>query len=637
MAAAKHTVDCAIHYQINSYQRFLYGPSKPFWCLIYHAAPSHRRAHPRAVQRSALHALARQRRPAGAKSPPMSWNRTLSNDFSQATALVADANTSTRSVMGAQLRELGVKSIRQVSRASDARKHLEAQTFDIVLCEQNFPQESITGQELLDDLRRGGMLPLATIFIMVTPEASYAKVAEAAESMLDGYLLKPFTAARLQERIAQARQRKVALQEIYQLIEDQSFIQAARLCLTRFNERAPYWNFAARIGAELLLRLARFEMAQKLYEAMLTAEPAPWARLGLARVQLEMGQPHKAKPLLEALLTDEPSYADACDNFARTLVELGQFEEALKAYKTSTDLTPASIARLQRHGMLAFYLGDKPTAVALLERSVRLGLGSKMFDGQTLTLLAMQRFEIDEPKQFRQFFKDQQAMSERNPESVRLRRMVQALHVLDACLYQGAPETLEALSHLTEPILQPDFDFEAACNLLSVLALLATKDIIPPDGERTVQTLGLRFATSMAMCELLMGAAYKHERTCELLQASNTQVLRLLDQALAPSRSGEPGTAGKAVETLLAQGVATLNAKVIETAWRVLQRYESDIANATELAEKIEPWRQALGSAYNKPVLGDRNMRQSGGVSLRGMDSAPLQPTMGAAHHAHAV
>ena len=37
-------------------------------------------------------------------------------------------------------------------------------------------------------------------------------------------------------------------------------------------------------------------MAQKLYEAMLTAEPAPWARLGLARVQLEMGQPHKAKP-----------------------------------------------------------------------------------------------------------------------------------------------------------------------------------------------------------------------------------------------------------------------------------------------------------------------------------------------------
>ena len=106
----------------------------------------------------------------------MSWNRTITNDLTDATALVADANNATRSVMLSQLRALGVRSIRQASRASDARRHLEAQTFDIVLCEQNFPQESVTGQELLDDLRRGGMLPLATIFIMVTPEAAYSKV-----------------------------------------------------------------------------------------------------------------------------------------------------------------------------------------------------------------------------------------------------------------------------------------------------------------------------------------------------------------------------------------------------------------------------------------------------------------------------
>lgn len=581
----------------------------------------------------------------------MSWNRTITTDLTQATALVADANNATRSVMVTQLRALGLRSIRQASRASDARKHLEAQTFDIVLCEQNFPQESITGQELLDDLRRGGMLPLATIFIMVTPEASYSKVSEAAESMLDSYLLKPFTAARLQDRISQARQRKVALQDIHQAIEDQAFTQAARLCLMRLNERGAYWSYAARVGAELLLRLARFDMAEKLYESVLSTEKAPWARLGLARVQLEMGQPHKAKPLLESLLADESGYADAYDNLARTLMELGQFDEALKAYQMSTDLTPASIARLQRHGMLAFYLGDKDKAIGLLESAVRLGLGSKMFDGQTLTLLGMARFDIDEPKQLRQFLQDQQRMADRNPESVRLRRMVQTLQVLDTCMNMGkdagkikdkhkgndqteaevqaetqAP-TLEALALLTQAILEPDFDFEAACNLLSVMAQLSTKDIAPPDTDSIVRTLGMRFATSMAMSELLMGAARKHPPYCELLAASNTHVLQLLEQALSPSRTGDPG---KAVESLLAQGVSSLNAKVIETAWRVLKRYEGEIANAAELAEKIEPWRQTLGTAYNKPVLGDRNMRQSGGVSLRGMDTPPLQPTMAA-------
>lgn len=585
----------------------------------------------------------------------MSWNRTITNDLSQATALVADANNATRSVMLSQLRALGVRSIRQASRASDARKHLEAQTFDIVLCEQNFPQESITGQELLDDLRRGGMLPLATIFIMVTPEASYSKVSEAAESMLDSYLLKPFTAARLQDRIAQARQRKVSLQEIHQAIEDQAFTQAARLCLMRLNERGAYWSYAARVGAELLLRLARFDMAEKLYETVLSTEKAPWARLGLARVQLEMGQPHKAKPLLESLLLEESGYADAYDNLARTLMELGQFDEALKAYQMSTDLTPASIARLQRHGMLAFYLGDKDKAIGLLEGSVRLGLGSKMFDGQTLTLLGMARFDIDEPKQLRQFLQDQQRMAERNPESVRLRRMVQTLQVLDTCMNmdkdkgknpdknkgndkteaeiqaEAQTPTLEALERLTQDILQPDFDFEAACNLLSVMAQLSTRNIAPPDAEHIVHRLGMRFATSMAMSELLMGAARKHPRYCELLADSNTHVLQLLEQALTPSRTGEPG---KAVESLLTQGVASLNAKVIETAWRVLKRYESEISNAAELAAKIEPWRQTLGTAYNKPVLGDRNMRQSGGVSLRGMDTPPLQPTMAASTQA---
>lgn len=99
---------------------------------------------------------------------------------------------------------------------------------------------------------------------------------------------------------------------------------------------------------------------------------------------------------------------------------------------------------------------------------------------------------------------------------------------------------------LTKAILEPDFDFEAACNLLSVLALLSTRNIAPPEMEGMVRTLGMRFATSMAMAELLVGAAKKHPTMSEILTTCNTQVLRLLEQALAPSRNGEPQ---KTVET----------------------------------------------------------------------------------------
>lgn len=555
----------------------------------------------------------------------MSRTFSLTNDLSQASALVVDGNTNTRHVMVAQLRELGVKAIQQTSRTVDARKHLESQTFDIVLCEQTFQAEHITGQDLLDDLRRGGMLPFATIFIMVTSEASYTKVAEAAESMLDSYLLKPFTSGRLMDRIALARQRKVALQDIYQAVEEQEFAHAARLCMLRFNERGEYWTYAARVGAELLLRLAHFDTALKLYEAVVAVEPLPWARLGVARVWLEMGQPHKARPVLEALLQDMPDYADAHDNLARALMELGQFDGALAAYQAATMLTPASIARLQRHGMLAHFLGDQVAAGRLLDNAVRLGLGSKMFDGQTLVLLGMQRFEVADRKQFHVYFHDLQRMSERNPESVRLRRMKETLRVLDAQLNLTAAETQAALQVLTDDVLKPDFDFEAACNLLSVLAALSSKGVEPHDVDVVVERLGMRFATSKAMSELLVGAAREHQRYSARIAECGTQVLRLLEQALAPSLAGDPG---KAVQMLLEEGLRSLNAKVIETAWLVLRRYEDKVTNAQELAQTLQPWRQVLGTAYNKPVLGDRNMRQSGGVSLRGMDAQPMPPTM---------
>ena len=49
---------------------------------------------------------------------------------------------------------------------------------------------------------------------MVTGEASYAQVVEAAESALDSYLLEPHASAALAQRLTQARHRKLALQNV---------------------------------------------------------------------------------------------------------------------------------------------------------------------------------------------------------------------------------------------------------------------------------------------------------------------------------------------------------------------------------------------------------------------------------------
>lgn len=196
----------------------------------------------------------------------------------QVLALIVDSNATSRSILVGQLREYGVTRIVQCSRVQDARNRLEHTVFDYVLCEQYFGESGYSGQTLLDDLRRAQLLPFSTVFFMVTAEASYAAVAEAAESALDGYLLKPFTPSALFERLSLARLRKIHLRPIFDAIEAEDFERAAQLCVERFESRQPYWLYAARIGSELLLRLRRHDEARTLFEAVIAARALPWAR-----------------------------------------------------------------------------------------------------------------------------------------------------------------------------------------------------------------------------------------------------------------------------------------------------------------------------------------------------------------------
>ena len=53
-------------------------------------------------------------------------------------ALVIDGNPTSRSVMSAQLRDLGVGTIKQTGKVSDARLLLEHRPYDIVLCDYHF-------------------------------------------------------------------------------------------------------------------------------------------------------------------------------------------------------------------------------------------------------------------------------------------------------------------------------------------------------------------------------------------------------------------------------------------------------------------------------------------------------------------
>lgn len=535
------------------------------------------------------------------------------NDLASAQALVIDSNPTSRSILLSQLRDFGIGSVTQCSRVVDARRQLEYRTFDVVLCEQYFGKDASTGQDLLDDLRRNQLLPFSTVFIMVTAEATYAKVAEAAESALDGYLLKPHTAVSLGKRLQQARLRKVALQDIFTALEAEAFERAADLCLQRFETRGPFWLYAARIGAELLMRLEKYAEAQTLYEAVVAAKTLPWARLGVARSLLDAGDTVRAASTLENLVSEDPSYADAYDVLGRAQFELGRFDRALDIYQMASSLTPASITRLQNLGMMTYYSGDRVEAEKILGKTARLGLDSKMFDCQTLVLLAFSRLEMGDRKGLQHCRNDFARLLERHPNSARHQRLASIVDALTLIQERQFAQSVESIRALVTRVKTPEFDFESASNLLALMALLSNKAIQLDEVDPVVNTLGMRFCTSRAMSELLAGAAAVHPPYVERIRACNAQVLKFAETALSLSMGGDPAAA---VKNLLSHGNETLNTKLIETAYLVLQRYASKIPEAKNFTEIVQELRGRYGSLNSKPALGEQK-RQAGGLSLR--------------------
>lgn len=543
----------------------------------------------------------------------------LPADMRRSSALVVDGNPTTRMTLAGQLRSFGFASISQTSRIADARREIERHPFDIVVCGDSFPRGG-SGQELLDDLRRSGLLPYGTIFILITDEATYLKVAEAAESSVDSYIVRPYSAGSLFDRIEQASRRKAALWDVYRALEERRYDDAVDLCLDRFVARGPQWLSAARWGAEILLRMGRFGQAQALFQSIWDAEAAPWALLGVARCQIDSGAPAQALATLNQLVEAAPGYPDAFDVLGRAQMELGQFEEALDSLRQALEATPLAIGRQQRLGMLAFFLGNRDKAVEQLQRATYLGLDSKMFDAESLMLLAIAAYEHQDPAELERHHAELRKRQRADPEDVRLGRFV-ALADLLAQALQG---TLEAdpIAPLTTGVDAPEFDMEAACNLLAVLAALARHTGLPAQ-DALINRLGLRFATSKAMGELLANAASHHTRYAEQLRQCETTMIQRIEHALRRASQGEPVMA---LAELYAQAQETHNARTVESAWLVLQRYRADIPNADSWHERVLALRQAYGTARNRPALGDPRLRPSGGVHLGPMDRQPPAP-----------
>lgn len=112
--------------------------------------------------------------------------------------LVVDDFSTMRRIIKNLLKDLGFTNTDEADDGQTALPMLQNGDFDFLITDWNMP--GMSGMELLQACRNDERLKSLPI-LMVTAEAKRDQIIAAAEAGVNGYVVKPFTAAALQEKI----------------------------------------------------------------------------------------------------------------------------------------------------------------------------------------------------------------------------------------------------------------------------------------------------------------------------------------------------------------------------------------------------------------------------------------------------
>jgi two-component system, chemotaxis family, chemotaxis protein CheY len=112
--------------------------------------------------------------------------------------LVVDDFSTMRRIVRNLLKELGFVNVQEAEDGVDALNKLRGEAFEFVVTDWNMP--NMTGLELLKAIRADAALKHLPV-LMVTAEAKKENIIEAAQAGASGYVVKPFTAATLDEKL----------------------------------------------------------------------------------------------------------------------------------------------------------------------------------------------------------------------------------------------------------------------------------------------------------------------------------------------------------------------------------------------------------------------------------------------------
>ena len=112
--------------------------------------------------------------------------------------LVVDDFPTMRRIVRSLLKELGFTNVEEAEDGQEALGKLKGGDFEFVVSDWNMP--NLDGLEMLKQIRADEAMKALPV-LMVTAEAKKENIVAAAQAGANGYIVKPFTAATLEEKL----------------------------------------------------------------------------------------------------------------------------------------------------------------------------------------------------------------------------------------------------------------------------------------------------------------------------------------------------------------------------------------------------------------------------------------------------
>lgn len=298
-------------------------------------------------------------------------------DLSDKRVLIVDRHPAARDSLRLMLANLGITKVHGAGSSQEVLRQARGNTFDIIFSDYML-EDGRDGQQLLEELRLQKLVPLSTVFMIVTSERGYHNVIGVAELAPDDYLIKPFTGDQLQVRLGKALFRKNEIAQILRNMDNGAYQKALIACNDYIEAGGEFIVDVLRIKGEMLNALGRFDEAITHFREVLGMRPLPWAKMGLANALRAKDQLPEAELLAREVITDHKHFLAAHDFLAGVLQQSGKLADAQAALVEAAKISPHNTLRQRVVGDIAVRTGDLETAERAYQTALNRTRGSTL-------------------------------------------------------------------------------------------------------------------------------------------------------------------------------------------------------------------------------------------------------------------